>query len=279
MIKKLSLFMVILLVVVGAASLMLQNIYAQPFAGGSGTTEDPYRVATAAHLDNIRGEYLDKHFRQTADINLGVAPWKVGEGWEPIGTSGSPFTGSFDGAGHVIYNLVVNRPGTNYQGLFGYLDGAVIHNVSLQDIHVRGNTYTGGLAGYALNSAVDRLQVTGEVSGGAYTGGIIGSMFGGSLFYISTDASVLGAAETGGLAGRTDGFTLTVHHAFTLGTVQGTVYGDSAKIEDEAITRYYRLLRREGNREVLYSLTSTVNSIAEADLRERLSSMEVPNRL
>lgn len=32
------------------------------FAGGAGTAESPYLVATATHLNGIRGDYLDKHF-------------------------------------------------------------------------------------------------------------------------------------------------------------------------------------------------------------------------
>jgi hypothetical protein len=42
------------------------------FAGGSGTESDPYLVATAIQLDNVRN-HLDAHSRQTADINLDVA--------------------------------------------------------------------------------------------------------------------------------------------------------------------------------------------------------------
>lgn len=50
------------------------------FAGGSGTAEDPYLVATADHLNNVR-DHLNKHFLQTADIDIGVPPWNEGEGW------------------------------------------------------------------------------------------------------------------------------------------------------------------------------------------------------
>ncbi len=63
---------------------------------------------------------------------------------------------------------------------------------------------------------------------------------------------------------------------YIIGIFVSQVYGDSSKIADETLARYYRLLRREGNREVLYNLVGTVNSMDEADLRERLASIQAP---
>ena len=39
------------------------------FMVGDGTKENPFLVATADQLSNIRN-YLDKHFKQIADITL-----------------------------------------------------------------------------------------------------------------------------------------------------------------------------------------------------------------
>ena len=52
------------------------NIFAQ-FAGGSGTSADPYLVETAEHLNNVRN-YLNNssvYFKQIADIDLDIAPY------------------------------------------------------------------------------------------------------------------------------------------------------------------------------------------------------------
>ena len=54
------------------------------FAGGTGTEEDPYLVATAEHLDNVRN-HLDAYFLQISDIDLGQPPWNEGEGLVSIG--------------------------------------------------------------------------------------------------------------------------------------------------------------------------------------------------
>jgi hypothetical protein len=73
---------------------MCQPVFAAEteFAGGSGTKEAPYLIATAAHLNNVRN-HLDKHFRQIADLDL--SGYKSGTGWAPIGTSTTPFTGDY----------------------------------------------------------------------------------------------------------------------------------------------------------------------------------------
>lgn len=41
---------------------------APPFSGGEGTKENPYKIETVEELNSIRGHYLDRHFRQAADL-------------------------------------------------------------------------------------------------------------------------------------------------------------------------------------------------------------------
>lgn len=60
------------------------------FAGGDGSPEDPFLVETATHLDAVR-DYAGSNFVQVAHIDLGEAPWNEGDGWTPIGSSGTPF--------------------------------------------------------------------------------------------------------------------------------------------------------------------------------------------
>jgi len=66
--------------------------------------------------------FTEKHFVQVADINLGVAPWNEGVGWEPIST----FKGTYNGQDYTVSNLLINRPTYQYQGLFGDIAGATI---------------------------------------------------------------------------------------------------------------------------------------------------------
>ena len=66
--------------------------------GGSGTSSDPWLIATAADWDALatgaQGDtYSGKYFRQTADIT-GVTTM--------VGTNEKPFTGIYDGDGHAL---------------------------------------------------------------------------------------------------------------------------------------------------------------------------------
>ena len=93
------------------------------FAGGTGTKEDPYLIATADQLNAVR-RGLDKHYKLVADIDL--SKWG---NWTPIG--GNPayeyqgrdcgrFTGTLDGNGHVISGMtIVDHRDTLYQESHG----------------------------------------------------------------------------------------------------------------------------------------------------------------
>ena len=114
------------------------------FAGGSGTAEDPYLVATKAHLDNVRF-YVAANFKMIADIEFsdadfekGGAFYNNGQGWEPIGYYPDSFRGSFDGDGHSISNVYINRDALCI-GFFGMVDeGAVVRNVSVLRYYLQG---------------------------------------------------------------------------------------------------------------------------------------------
>jgi hypothetical protein len=60
------------------------SVFANEFAGGSGTEDDPYLISTPEQLKNL-GKYrfmedINKCFRLINDIDLGVPPWNQGSG-------------------------------------------------------------------------------------------------------------------------------------------------------------------------------------------------------
>jgi len=165
---------------------------AYTFANGSGTAADPYLVATAADLNGVR-DYLSAHFRQTADIDLS------GYGnWVPIGTyvSGqqAEFRGTYDGAGHTVDKLTIDRTGENYIGLFGFTNGATIKNLEVINASVSGtNNYVGGLVGYTYSSTITNCYSTGNVSGSNFVGGLVG--------YTYSSSTITNCYSTGSVSG------------------------------------------------------------------------------
>ncbi len=63
---------------------------------------------------------------------------------------------------------------------------------------------------------------------------------------------------------------------YAVGVFVRQVYGDTGKIDDETLTRYYRLLRREGNREILANFGRNSIFFSEGELRQRLGSIQAP---
>ncbi len=164
------------------------------FAGGNGTKEDPWQIASAEQLQLIR-ENLSGHYTLIADIDLSGY-----ENWEPIGAfqplSDAPedaevphpdyaFTGTFDGAGHTISNLKVSAAAPMGAGLFGCASGtengeAYIGNFTLKNIDVSGFYLVGGAVGLQfMNCKVSDITLQGEnrLSGSQGIGGIVGTAF------------------------------------------------------------------------------------------------------
>jgi len=140
------------------------------FAGGNGTEEKPYQIETLEQLDAMRNE-PDAHFVQTADIDASeTVDWNDGEGFLPIRN----FSGSFDGNGHEISGLTINRPDEDNIGLFGSISGADLDNVIFQNSSVTGGSSTGSLAGRMEQSRVRNSTSGIDVTGGSSVGGLVG---------------------------------------------------------------------------------------------------------
>ena len=147
---------------------------ATAFAGGTGTEDDPYQIATGAqlaYLENLilnqTSGYTKAYYKLTADIYLndisGFDTWtKDTKGlnlWLPIGRKGSkPFKGSFDGDGHTVYGMYINSVDGSLCGLFGRLEGttAVVENVNIAYSLITGSLddTVGSVVAYARGGAV-----------------------------------------------------------------------------------------------------------------------------
>ena len=98
--------------------------YATSFAGGSGTSSDPYLIETPQQLaylsylvnnSSTNSQYASLYYKQTANLDMS-AYW-----WDAIGTSTYPFKGYYDGGDYTISNLLVDD-NSNYEGLLVMLD-------------------------------------------------------------------------------------------------------------------------------------------------------------
>ena len=176
--------------------------------GGTAHTDYDYmRVHTVYDLQNINAK-RDGRYILAGNIDAGVTnTWNRTvygiEGFLPIGEDyRTQFTGRFDGAGHTLRGLYINRPNENTQGLFGYTVGARIENLSLVDGNVEGHDSVGGIVGYAQDTVIRNVSYAGRVNGNQIVGGIVGCAWGGSIQNAWNAGAVSGTGHSaGGIVG------------------------------------------------------------------------------
>ncbi|NML48472.1 filamentous hemagglutinin N-terminal domain-containing protein [Ramlibacter sp. G-1-2-2] len=183
--------------------------------GGDGSTASPYLVADVYGLQGMASTpLLGQSFALANDIDASAAAaWDGGAGFTPIGNGTHYFTGSFDGQGHVIGNLAINRAGNNGTGLFGVIQDATVTNVGLAGGNIVGGDNTGALVGVALGtSSIDNVYATAGVQGGGHVGGLAGYSEG-SISRSYATGGVNGDKWVGGLVGYMQGGALDNSHA------------------------------------------------------------------
>jgi len=214
---------------------------------------------------NLDGDYvLMNDVNCYDDTHSGGALYNGGAGFEPVGPNTAgwyppnySFTGTFDGQGHVVSDIYINRD-IYFVGLFSSTNGAVITNTGLTNVSVYGNMWVGGLVGVntdsnitdcfvrdtnviahpwlgqigALtgqntgNATISNCYVTGTVTNtgsGTYygSGGLAGYNTGGGVIAnCYSDVNVYGEYDVGGLMGYLDS-TSAISNSYFVGTATG----------------------------------------------------------
>ena len=222
----------------------------ESFAGGSGTANAPYLIATAGQLKLLANmvsdgnTYSGTYFKLTADIDLGGSEE---DQWMPIGTDSSHrFYGTFDGDGHKISGLYIKSDKT-YQGLFGYTgSGSTIQNIGVSG-YIEGANTIGGVVGCnfgTVQNCFNTATVSGtnmtvggvvgvnhktvqncfniaDVNGSQYVGGVVGEQSDSSVVQKCYNiGKVNGKRYVGGVVGRS--YHATVQDCYNTGSVTGS---------------------------------------------------------
>lgn len=245
---------------------------AQPFAGGTGTPDDPFEIASAGQLISIGSNpnYLDKHFILMADIDLNpqdpgnkIFDEPIIAGYQCLEylSSGEcesthfdhrqnygdvSFSGTFDGNGHIIRNLVIRCENKVCVGLFGVIgEAGRVLNLGVESVSCKYSTskppnintelsqdidlydmeveYIGGLAGYN-NGKVVGCYARGKITGKEYpdAGGLIGGLVGcnsGDVIGCYSQVKISGRDCAGGLVGRNTGLIIA---SYASGALDGS---------------------------------------------------------
>ncbi|MBV5329459.1 MAG: filamentous hemagglutinin N-terminal domain-containing protein [Chlorobium sp.] len=182
-----------------------------------------------AHQLQLMALDLDADYTLAADINMAELTqasglWNTATRFLPVGNGGDTFTGTFDGQGHTITGLFIDRSATDFVALFGYADHATISNVGLVGGSVSGHDMVGGLVGLNYYGTISDAYTSSSVSGRDMVGGLVGSNSNSPINNVYATGNVSGTSvvsdsSIGGLVGRNS--TSTVSNAYATGTVTG----------------------------------------------------------
>ncbi len=180
---------------------------------------------------------LDLDTDGSGEADAGDDYWNGGSGWDPIGDFHyNDFDATFEGNGHTVSTLFINRVYTNEIGLFGNTSaGSVIRNVGLVSVDMVGSWSSGGLVGYNRGT-IANSYVSGNVTGSNRAGGLVGWNHRGTVTNSYAAGNVTGESSVGGLIGTNYRGTVTDSYWDTDATGQSTSAGGAGKTAGELVS-------------------------------------------
>lgn len=154
--------------------------------------------------------------------------------WTPIGCVENDgtihsFKGVFDGAGNSITGLKYENATATHVGLFGYVKGAEIKNLTVSGTF-SGQSNVGGVAGVAIDSTFTGVKANVTVEGCTHVGGIVGWGSGVSFTNCSNTGAVSGRSYVGGILGGASTGTETAVLGSMIGCINsGAISGTEAE--------------------------------------------------
>ncbi|ELY61783.1 hypothetical protein C493_01754 [Natronolimnohabitans innermongolicus JCM 12255] len=192
-----------------------------PFDGGDGSRLFPYEISTAKQLLSVGGE-RGAYYRLVDDIDISAV-----DNVHPIGDDRDRFRGNFDGNGHTIRGLTIDRPTESEIGLFWDCQGVDIWDLNLVDVDITGDDKVGGLVGDFTAGTISNVSVSGTISGSDQIGGIVGNAGVGSVIEDTTaNVTITADRHVGGIVGwNSDGPVRRAHADVDLTATTGDAGG------------------------------------------------------
>ena len=194
------------------------------FAGGSGTADDPWLIATPAHMLNISGNLeagKTKYFKMIDDVDM------TGKGWNMLNGS-SPYDKLVFLDGN--YKTISHLGGTMFSVFKGTvqnlaLDGSEVSTGARKGVFAQ---YIQGTDNYLTN--VDICNVSTFEASSNECGGMVGRINGGTAGYTTAtfedcdviDVNVNSSAYAGGLIGGVEAKVILINCTRTGGAVSNT---------------------------------------------------------
>lgn len=204
---------------------------------GEGTKENPFKVSTIEDLEHVGVGPYDKYnldwkaeatyYVLENDIDLSSKYGKDKESWTPLSLGKD---GTFDGQGHTISGLYIDKESTVNLGLFSGINiGGTVKNLKLTNVRITSNGFVEVPKQYDASLEGDARYVNTNVEGaktsGIYVGALTGDCKGTIENVVVTDAVLkVSGSRVGGLTGRIygdEGTAVKVSNVYVEATIEG----------------------------------------------------------
>ncbi|MDC7127322.1 MAG: hypothetical protein PQJ46_17295, partial [Spirochaetales bacterium] len=206
-------------------------------------SDSPNPIKSAEELVYISDNFTSNADFRSYDYILENDIDMDGVSFSSLGDQNYKYTGTFDGNEKEISNLTIGTSTTTeaYQGFFANADGAVIKNLTLNNVDIHGGDKVGGLLGKGSNCHISGCTVLGEVSGGDFVGGLAGylgskkSGYDETVINCSSKCIVTGTSDVGGLVGKVESVVFDSCYSETA-LVKGSTIGGFIGRDDTSST-------------------------------------------
>ena len=184
----------------------------------NGTTVEAREISKPEHLAWISKMLLTTsnggYYIQTKPIDMSD------HYWYPIGANGRAFTGYYNGQGYAIMNVETSPNMVTESGLFGYIQGGTVENVTMLNAKIQGGIDSGGIAGVNNGGVIRNCYVEGEIK--ATNRGVSSTQYSiGGLVGYSTSGQIESSYYEGTISG-----TGNRYYGLLIG------YGENSSIRD-----------------------------------------------
>lgn len=198
------------------------------------------QIRTASDLFKIvLPENSQKNFLLANDIDLkSDTSWydyvpDIENGWNPIDAVNN--SGKFDGNGHKICNLKINRPNMQLVGLFSVcsltISNLYVESESLEENEAIVGGDLVGLICAKLVGSIDNVSAKGTVRSDNIAGGLVGQAYG--VISNSDFEGNVYAKSVGGLVGNS--ISAKISNSYAYATLKGKIIGGLIGIADYGV--------------------------------------------
>lgn len=210
------------------------------------TRNNPIEISSVNDLLELRKfvndygyNFQNKDINLKCDLDLSSACYKVDGtsqndiSWIPIGNSTTNFSGNFNGNGHKINNLYINKNTyENCQGLFGYASNGKISNLTLDGTILIDEQYSnecrvGAISGICVDEIIEKC--TNYTNINAYKINVLGGIAGLVEEYNNSKinkcinyGNINGMQNVGGIVGDKNYGNVEISECCNFGTVTTT---------------------------------------------------------